>query len=336
MPTTFLDKVKSTIRKYDMLRKHDRLLVGLSGGPDSVVLLHILLMLKQEYLLDIYIAHLDHKFRGEESAADRKFCEELARGLKLDIGCEEIDVPSIAREQKISPEEAARQVRYDFFGRLAAARGIKKIAVAHTKDDQAETVLMRAIRGAGMSGLGGMRAVKEMHGFMIIRPLIEISRREVEGFIKAHDLRFRHDSTNDKLIFTRNRIRKELIPYLEDKFNPNIKEVLANMADTLSVEDEFLDRFAKRKLRAMSKKDSSGGIIIDIKKLGRQEEAVKRRILRCALRELKGNLRRFTYRHWKEMDELIDKRPGNSIVDFPGGINFRKDKNKLVIYNEED
>ena len=316
-----------------MLQKNDRVLVGVSGGPDSVTLLCVLHSLKKEYSLNILVAHLDHKFRGEESKADRIFCQELAKKYGLEIVFEEIDVPRIAEEKGISPEEAARFERYDFFKRAAKERGIKKIAIGHTRDDQAETVLMRLIRGAGMKGLGGISPVKEMQGFLIIRPLIEISRKEVEEFISDSGLKFRKDSSNEKAIFTRNKVRLELIPLLEKEFNVNIKEVLANMAENLQAENEFLAKYARRKFNSVSK-IKHGEICIDLKKFKKQPDAVRKRILRAALEELKGDLRRLTYQHWKEIEGLIDSRPVNSIVNLPTGISIKKDKNCLIIqYN---
>ena len=330
MTINFLDKVKSTIKKHNMLQKHDRILVGVSGGPDSITLLHVLDSLKKEYSLNIIIAHLDHKFRGEESAGDRKFCEDLAKKYNLEIMWEEIDVPGIAKEKGISPEEAARLARYDFFKRAAKEKNIDKIAVGHTKDDQAETVLMRIIRGAGMKGLGGMSPVKEMSGNKIIRPLIEVSRKDVEDFIVEAGLKFRKDSSNEKTIFTRNKIRLELIPLLEKDFNPNIKEVLSNMAENLQVENEFLSRYAKRKFKSVSKIKQEE-IFIGLKKFKKLPEAVRKRVLRASLEELKGDLRRLTYQHWKEMEELIDSRPVNSIVDLPAGISITKDRANIIL-----
>jgi len=330
MPTIFLDKINSTIKKYNMLEKRDLVLVGVSGGPDSVALLHILYELKKEYSLNILIAHLDHKFRGEESRADRRFCEDLAEKYKLEILWEEIDVPKITKEKGISPEEAARFERYDFFKRICGQRGMNKIAVGHTRDDQAETVLMRIIRGAGMAGLGGISPVKEMQGFKIIRPLIEVSRREIESFILESALKFRKDSSNEKTIFTRNKIRLELIPLLEKEFNPNIKEVLANMAENLQIENDFLSKYAKRKFKSSSK-IKQGQIAIGIKKFKEFPDAVRKRVLRAALEELKGDLRRLTYQHWKEMEELINERPVNSVVDLPAGINVIKEKASIIL-----
>jgi tRNA(Ile)-lysidine synthase len=323
MPTVFLDKIKSTIEKYHMLERHDRILVAVSGGPDSVTLLHVLHAIKREYMIDILIAHLDHKFRGKESEADRKFCEGLAKKYNLQIVSEEIDVPKIAKEKGISPEEAARFERYDFFKRTAKDRGIKKIAVGHTRDDQAETVLMRIIRGAGMSGLGGIHPVKDIHGFKIIRPLIEVSRKEIEFFIKDNHLEYKIDSSNEKTIFTRNKIRIQVMPVLEKDFNPNIKEVLANMAENLQAENDFITEYAGKKLRSVSK-IKGNEIIIDIRRLKRHPEAIKKRILRAGLEKLKGDLRRFGYQHWTEIDDLIDSRPVNSRVDLPAGISIVK------------
>lgn len=329
MPATFLDKIKSTIKKYKMLEKGDRILAGVSGGPDSVTLLHILYELKKEYSLNIVIAHLDHKFRGEESRADRVFCEGLAKKYSLEIAWEEADVPKIAEEKGISPEEAARFERYDFFKRAAKERGMDKIAVGHTRDDQAETVLMRIIRGAGMKGLGGISPVKEMPGFKIIRPLIEVSRKEVEGFVSEAGFEFRTDSSNEKSIYTRNKVRLELIPMLEEKFNSNIKEVLANMAENLQADNDFLSRYSRRKFKSVSRIKQKE-IFIDIKKLKKQPEAVRKRILRAGLEELKGDLRRLTYQHWKEIESLIESRPVNSKVDLPAGISIIKYRKELV------
>lgn len=333
MHSTFLDKVKSTIKKYNMLHKYDKVLVGLSGGADSVTLLHILYLLRKEYLLDIIIAHLDHKFRGDESMLDRRFCEGLALKYKLRIISDEIDVPKISRDKGISAEEAARIERYEFFKRLARGHDIKSIAVGHTKNDQAETVLMRILRGAGALGLGGMSPVKDMQGTRIIRPLIEISRREIEEFITENNLKFRQDSSNIKTVFTRNKIRLELLPFLERDFNPNMHEVLVNMAENLRIENEFLTKFSDRKFKGMAR-IKSNEILLDIKKLRKQHEAIRKRILRAALKKIKGDTRTLTYQHWKEIEDLMSQRPVKSKVNLPVGLTVVKDRANIVISRE--
>ncbi|MFH1782766.1 MAG: tRNA lysidine(34) synthetase TilS [Candidatus Omnitrophota bacterium] len=335
MLSTLIDKVKSTVKKYKMLEKYDKVLLGLSGGADSIVLLNVLVALKKEHHLSIHIAHLDHKFRGEESKGDRIFCENLAKDLKLDFNYEEIDIPKIVEDTGLSSEEAARKERYKFFNKVCEKNNIKKIAVAHTKDDQAETVLMRLIRGSGMSGLGAISPMKNIKGLTIIRPLIEVSREEIEGFIKENSLEYRHDSSNDSNIFTRNKVRHELLPYLEKNFNSNIKKILSNTAENLREENEFLEKLAKRKRKSISKKNKQGEIVLDIKKLKKEDLALRKRILRNALEEVKGDLRRFTYQHWKEIEALINERPTNSIVDLPSGIKVVKNQNTLVVRREK-
>lgn len=327
---TIIQKVKATIQKYNMLQRHDKVLVGLSGGPDSVALVHLLNILKDEYPLVVYIAHLDHKIRAGESKADRKFCEELTRNLKLKIYCEERDIPKIVKETGKSSEEVARIERYNFFKETAGRLGIRKIAVGHTSDDQVETVLLRMLRGSGMLGLGGMSPIKEIKGFTVIRPLIEVSRKDIERFIKERKMKYRVDSSNEETVFTRNRVRHELLPLLEKRFNPNIKEVIANMAENLRTENSFLEKFSKRKFKSVATL-KNGYITINLERFKRQAEAVKKRILRHALETLKGDLRRFSYQHWKEMEDLIKARPTNSVVDLPCGINIRKDKENLIL-----
>ncbi len=330
----FIDKVKDTILKYNLLEKYDKVLVALSGGPDSVALLFSLKALKKEFMLDLYAAHLDHKFRGEESREDMRFCKRLAEKLGVPIACGEKDVPALANEKGISSEEAARQERYDFLMQTAADMGIKKIAVGHNSDDQAETVLMRTLRGAGTAGLGGMSFSKKIGGYAVIRPLMELSRKEIERFISENDISVRKDSSNDETVFTRNKIRHEVLPFLEKEFNPNLKDVLCNMAENLREENDFINKYSKRKFRGMSRRNGKKEILLDIRKLKKQEPAVMKRIVRAALEESKGNLRRFTYRHWKEIEDLIYNRPVRSVVDLPGGIDIEKKRSALSVINK--
>jgi len=324
-----IEKVKSTIDKFKMFRRQDRVLVGLSGGKDSVTLLYILNALKKDYEIELYVAHLDHKIRGEDSRKDREFCEALTKRLGLVIESGEADVSDLTKEKGLSLEEAARIERYNFFKYVAQKNSIKKIAVGHTRDDQVETVLMRMIRGSGMMGLSGISPVREIFGLTVVRPLIEVSRSEIEEFVKSNKLEFRHDATNDEIIFTRNKIRHELLPYLEENFNPNIKEILSNMADNLRSENDFIEKFSIRKFRSISTR-KDGEIILDLKGLKRQHVAIQKRILRTAIRELKGNLRRLTYQHWKELEDLIDYMPAGSKLDLPSGIDVVKKRDCII------
>ena len=216
----------------------DRVLVAVSGGPDSVCLLNVLQALAKELELTLHIAHLDHMFRGEESADEALFVENLGEKLNIPVTREAIDVPAYCRERGLSPQEGAREVRYDFFRRVAAAAGSQRIATGHTADDQAETFLLRLLRGAGAPGLSAIPPVRED----IIRPLIEVTRNEVISYVKAENLAFVNDPTNEKPVYTRNRIRMEVLPILK-QFNPRIVETLAAEAALLRDENDAVEAF---------------------------------------------------------------------------------------------
>lgn len=231
-----LSKVGETIIKHSMLSPGDRVLVAVSGGPDSVCLLSVLHRLSEELGLTLNIAHLDHRFRGDESAGDAQFVAELAKKLEIPATIEQFDVPAFCRERGLSSQEGARKVRYGFLQQAALDADANRIATGHTADDQAETFLMRLIRGAGVSGLSAIPPVREN----IIRPQISVTRDEVLDYLKANALEYRIDPSNAKPLYTRNRIRLEVLPILT-RFNPRIVETLASEAALLRDENEAVE-----------------------------------------------------------------------------------------------
>lgn len=231
-----LTKVKSTIRRFQMLDAGERVLVSVSGGPDSVCLLSVLHALSKDFDLTLHVAHLDHMFRGGESAQEALFVADLARELGIPATVERIDVPRYCRERGLSPQAGAREARYAFFSRVAADVGATRIATGHTASDQAETFLMRLVRGAGVSGLSAIPPRRDN----IIRPLIESTREDVLAYLNARGLRFTSDPSNAKTLYTRNRIRLEALPVLK-RFNPRIVETLAAEAALLRDEDEAVE-----------------------------------------------------------------------------------------------
>jgi len=230
-----VDKVKETIKKYRMVSRGESVLVAVSGGPDSVCLLSVLQALAKDLDLTLHIAHLDHMFRGKESADEALFVGELAKTFNLPATIEKIDVSAWCRERGLSPQEGARDMRYAFLQRVARTIDASRIATGHTADDQAETFLMRLLRGAGASGLSAIPPMRDN----IIRPLIEITRAGVLGYLKETGLAFATDPSNKKPVYTRNRVRLELIPVLKG-FNPRIVETLAAEASLLRDEDAAL------------------------------------------------------------------------------------------------
>jgi tRNA(Ile)-lysidine synthase len=233
-----LTKVKETIKKYSLLSPGDRVLVAVSGGPDSVCLLSVLQTFANDLDLTLHIAHLDHMFRGKESADEALFVSELARTSGIPATIEKFNVPAYCLERGLSPQEGAREVRYNFLQRAAKTARASLIATGHTANDQAETFLMRLIRGAGASGLSAIPPAREN----IVRPLIETTRDEVMKYLNERGLAFVTDSSNTKPVYTRNRIRMDVLPVLQ-RFNPRIVTTLAAEAGQLREEDEAVEGY---------------------------------------------------------------------------------------------
>lgn len=319
-----LKKVNNTIQKYNLIAKNDTILIGVSGGSDSLTLLYLLNSLKKKYNLSLYIAHLDHMMR-KNSYKDTEFVRKLAEKLKIPIICGQINIRALAKKGSI--EEIARNARLAFFFKTARRIKTKKIALGHNFDDQAETVIMRILRGAGLYGLAGILAKKNIYGFEIIRPLIETKRKEIDAFLKRKGIKPRIDITNQKDIYFRNKIRLKLLPLLEKEYSFNIKEILGNLAESSCCDYEYLFEQANRKIS-----QSCSGNRVNLKKFSKLHPAMQRLVLRLSIAKIKGNMRRINFQHIKEIEDLIKKRPINSIVDLPQGICAVKKANSILFY----
>jgi tRNA(Ile)-lysidine synthase len=318
--TMLIEKARKTIKRYSLLKKNDTVLIGVSGGPDSLTLLYILAALKKEFNLKLHIAHLDHMLR-KDSGQDRKFVNAVALKLDLPVSSASINVKAMAG--KGSLEEICRNVRLGFLFKVARNIKADKIALGHNLDDQAETVLMRLLRGSGLYGLAGILPKKELYGFTVIRPLIEVKRKEIEYYLKRKKLIPRLDPTNAQDIYLRNKIRNKLLPGLEKYYNCNIKEVLSHTAESIASDYDFLDQVSSNAAERL-------GVNINLKKFSCLHPAVRRMVLRRKIFRLKGNTRRIDFRHIQEIEELISDRPVNSIVDLPGNIRVKKTRFSLV------
>jgi len=312
----FINGVRDTIKKYGLLDKGDVVIVAVSGGPDSTALLFALDALKREYGLKLRVAHLDHMFRASaETRKDREYVSKLARKLKLPLIFKKIDVPASAKGSGMSLEEAAREKRYGFLLETAKETGAGKIALGHTLDDQAETVLMRLIRGSGTGGLRGIPPKRPLDGAMIIRPLIECWRKDVEGYLSARKVRAREDVTNRMKKFLRNRVRHELMEYLK-KYNPNIKEVLARSAQNLMYDYEALSAAVDKAYRKCARM-KGGSVIVDIGRMSGMPAGLRRGILRKAIGSSRGSLRDLDYSHIEDIEKMAGPS-GKRAVDLPG------------------
>jgi tRNA(Ile)-lysidine synthase len=304
-----IEKVLHTIKQHNMFETGDKVIVAVSGGPDSVCLLHILYRLKEEFNLTLYAAHVNHCLRGEESDKDEEFVKEFCSDLGIECFIRRIDINRLAEEKGLSTESAAREARYEFFEELMKNLSAQKIALAHNANDQAETVLMRIMRGTGMEGIVGIKAVR---GNIFIRPIINIKRESIETYCEDNNLVPRIDKTNLESIYTRNKIRLELIPYIKENFNSDIVTTLNRLADTISMDNFYLENVANEKFKRCCKINDKK-VIID-KNAFKEHEAVITRILRHALNELKGNLYNVEKVHIYDLINLQKSGTGKRIT----------------------
>lgn len=259
----------------------DRIVVAVSGGVDSVVLLHVLWSLAEAPAQRLHLAHLDHRLR-ETSGRDADFVRRLADRLGLPVSVESVDVAQSARDHGESLERAGRRCRRDHWQRIRAEYDCQWTALGHHAQDQAETVLLRLMRGAGLTGLGAMRPLAHES---VVRPLLEISRADIEAYASANDLAYVHDTTNDERTFVRNRVRHDLLPQMET-FNPRIVAGLARTAGLLQDEDDFLQKAAESAFHQICTRPPTGGLILDVERLHGYHIAVQRRVLRQCIQEL--------------------------------------------------
>ena len=320
-----IQKVKDTIKRYNLINKNDLIIVGVSGGPDSLALLHMLNSLKKEFKLELKVAHVDHMLRPG-SYKDAEFVRALSVKLKLPFSSARIDIRALAKKGSI--EEIARNARLDFFFREAAKIKAKKIALGHNFDDQAETVLMRILRGAGLYGLAGILPKRKIKGYEVIRPLLETRRKEIESFLLRRNIKARIDLSNLQDLYLRNKVRNKLLPLLEKDYNKNIKEVLANLAQSAGADYDYLLGQAERSAKGVKSR-------IKLKELLKLHTAIQRLIIRQIISKLKGDTRRITFQHIKEIEDLILNRPIRSVVDLPKAVSVIKKKDSLAFFKTQ-
>jgi len=326
MKVQFLPQVRKTIQRNGMLNPRDRVLIAVSGGPDSIALLHALLALRPEYDLSLAIAHLDHGLRGE-SREDARFVRRMAKDLGLVCYFKRADVADFCKRKKFSPEEGAREVRYAFLEKAAKKARASKIALGHTMDDQAETVLMRLVRGSGPKGLEGIPPVRGK----IIRPLIGVRRNEISKFLGQNKLSYLTDPTNRDPRFLRNRIRLRLIPFLEKGYNPRITETLARTGQLLASEQvkKESDKPGWGDAIRARREGKTTKIVLDLSKVLRYNEMFRREAIREALRRIRGDLKQVGFAHVDAVLALMKERVGGEAA-LPGRFKARRGYDEVI------
>jgi tRNA(Ile)-lysidine synthase len=323
-----LQKVRHTIHTYGLFETGDRVLAAVSGGADSVCLLHTLLSLASEYSLQLGVAHLHHGLRGKAADRDSEFVADLARRCQLPAFMGSADIPGLKQRRGLCLEEAARQARYHFLAQIADQHHFRKIAVGHQQDDNAELTLMFLIRGSGARGAGGIPPVRENR---IVRPLIDLSREDIHGYLKANALAWVQDASNQDRVFLRNRVRVELLPTLAREYNPRIREVLTRFARVTRAEDDWLESLTGPLLAAACLARSATSLTLSVAALATLHPAARRRVLRRALEMVKGNLRRIAFGHIEAALALASGGTRHGSLDLPDRIRIQRYPDRLVV-----
>ncbi|MEE8470539.1 MAG: tRNA lysidine(34) synthetase TilS [Dehalococcoidia bacterium] len=330
-------RVLRFVREHDLVRANEPLLVGVSGGPDSVCLLMILAELRKTLRMTLHVAHLNHQLRGAESDGDADYVSSLARELDIPVTVERQDVKAYQKEHRLSPEEAARKVRYEFFSRVALSLNSETVAVGHTADDQIETVLMHLVRGTGLAGLRGMqplstRNLSNRAKLRIARPLLEIRREETEAYCALRGLSPRSDSSNRCPNQLRNQVRSQLIPLLH-QYNPDIEEALLRTTRASAADLAFIDEATSR-LWGPVAREQPDGIAIDRAEFSHLHPALKRHLIRSVLERLLGDLQDIESVHVESLVEALAKTAGKRL-SLPRGLAFYGDYDHGLITGDE-
>jgi tRNA(Ile)-lysidine synthase len=304
-----LEQAVAAITRYNMFARGARVGIAVSGGADSLCLLHVLSELAPEWGLALTVLHLNHGLRGEESRGDAEFVREQARQFGWPAIIREVSLPTEG-----NLEQAAREARLGFFQDAMKETPLDCVATGHTRSDQAETVLFRLLRGSGTAGLAGIRPATKAR---IVRPLIGIGRVEVEQYLRSRGLTCREDSTNATLQFARNRIRHELLPLLEREWNPNIRETLAQTAEWARAEEAYWDSEVERLASSLITRKESF-VFINAKNLAGLPLAVARRLVRWAMEQVRGDLRGIDFGHVEAILALGAGGEGHGRVQAPG------------------
>ncbi|WP_032123603.1 tRNA lysidine(34) synthetase TilS [Clostridium amazonitimonense] len=324
-----MKKILEYISKHSMIDRGDKILVALSGGPDSVCLLHILYSLKQELNIEIYAAHINHQLRGHESDEDEVYVKNICKNLGIECFVKRYDINTIAKEKGISSEMAGREVRYDFFKDLKEKLNINKVALAHNANDQAETILMRIMRGTGIEGLTGIRPIRDD---VYIRPILILSRGEIEEYCEINNLHPRIDKTNNEPIYARNKVRLELIPYIKENFNEDIINTLNRFSELMAKDSEYLDQLAYNKFNEHIEINSEESIVIH-KEAFNEQDSIITRIIRLAIEKLEGTLNNVEMTHIYSIISLGKQGTGKRI-SLPRGVIAENIYDDVVIKKE--
>jgi tRNA(Ile)-lysidine synthase len=323
-----IHKVEKAIQVHDMFQPNDAVLAGVSGGPDSMALLYVLIKIAPRWNLTIGVAHLDHGLRGAESKHDAKFVSALCKKLHLPFYTQTQDVAALQKRNKVSIEMAGRHARYRFYDQTAEKQNFNKIALGHHADDNAELILMNLLRGSGPLGIAGIPPVRDRQ---YVRPLIYLRRDEILYFLKKNKIEYLSDPSNTDRRFLRNRIRHELLPILAEHYNPRIADALNRYALIARTEEDWLNKQARSVFTKIAE-ISTDRVKIPIDALKDIHMALLRRVIRKAIKNIKGDMKKITYEHIHMVHHLIHTGSEGDHADLPDRLAAERNQNHLLIF----
>ena len=322
------EKVLKTIEQFNLIESGDRIVIGVSGGPDSMCLLNILKDIMEDKNINlsfnICVAHINHKIR-KEADEETRYVKEYCEKNNIPIYIKEAEVIKIAEKEKIGLEEAGRNVRYNFFEEVLKKTNSNKIAIAHNLNDRAETVLMNLIRGSGPLGLKGIEAKRNKY----IRPLIQINRKQIEEYCEKEKLDPKFDKSNKDNTYTRNKIRNQLIPYLQREFNPNIIEAITKLSEIIEDEQNYLEKIVNNIYTNLLVEECEREIILNLKEFNKQDVVIKRKLILYTINKLLKTTKNIEKIHIEDIIKLCNNNIGNKYLTPNKNIKVFIKKGKL-------
>ena len=307
------NRILETIKKYNMIENGEKVVLAVSGGPDSICMLDILNDIKNDETIDmnfeIVVAHVNHMIR-KEAEEDEKYVKKYCEENQIEFYSKSIDVQKMANNNKIGLEEAGRKARYDFFDEILEKTKAQKIAIAHNKNDKVETVLMHILRGSGINGLKGIEPKRGKY----IRPLIECERNEIEEYCDEKNLQPRIDKTNFENEYTRNKVRNLLIPYIQKEFNPNLIQTIDRLSNLVAEEEDYMDKQVQKIYEEILISENEKEIQLDLKTFNLQEKVIKSRVILYTITRLFGNSKGLEKIHIEDIIKLCSNNIGNKYL----------------------
>jgi len=323
------------IAEEGLLARDGPVVAAVSGGADSVAMLHLLCDLnrREDWSVKVHVAHLNHRLRAKDSDEDAAFVERLARELRLPCTIESAEVEQRSRADGVSIEQSARQCRFEFYERVCLRLDVKAVALAHHADDNAETILHRIVRGTGLRGLGGIpcvRPIRKGSHIRVIRPMLGLRRAEIERYLADRQIAHRHDATNDSASYTRNRMRHEVLPLLRERFNPQVEDALIRLAEQARGLDAYLTETGERMLESLVIEHNDRELVLHSPPLTRKPRVIQTQLIRRAILRMGIGEGELTYGHLGAVADLAVGHEGTKALDLPGGLRVSRRYDRLV------